>query len=95
MPFFFQGLDEGGLGVAGGRLGELLLALELHQAQHLPLLQGRQGGLLFLFVLHRFLVQGGEAVEGDGEAAGLEPVVRRADGDRDGVPSGSRPSGWP
>ena len=40
--------------------------------------------LLFLFV-GGFLVQGGKAVKGHGVAAGLEVVIRRADGDRHGI----------
>ena len=82
---FFQRLDEGSFGIAGGRLGELLFALQLPQLEHLSLLQrGKVRFLLFLFV-GGFLVQGGKAVKGHGVAAGLEVVIRRADGDRHGV----------
>ena len=82
---FFQCLDEGRFGVAGGRLGELLLALQVAQLQHLTLLQRRQGGLLLFLFVGGFLVQDGEAVKGNGIAAGLETVVRRADRDGHGV----------
>ena len=82
---FLQRLDEGSFGIAGGRLGELLLALQFPQLEHLSLLQrGKVRFLLFLFV-GGFLVQGGKAVKGHGVAAGLEVVIRRADGDRHGV----------
>ena len=82
---FLQRLDEGSFGIAGGRLGELLLALQLPQLEHLSLLQrGEVGFLLFLFV-GGFLVQGGKAVKGHGVAAGFEVVIRRADGDRHGI----------
>ena len=58
---FFQCLDEGRFGVAGGRLGELLLTLQVAQLQHLTLFQRGQGGLLLSFSFGGFLVQDGEA----------------------------------
>ena len=78
---FFQRLDEGGFGVAGGRLGELLFALQLLELQHLALFQRGQSGLLLFLFVGGFLVQDSEAVEGDGVAAGLEAVICRADRD--------------
>ena len=82
---FFQRLDEGGFGVAGGRLGELLLALQLPQLEHLTLLEGRKAGLLLFLLVGGLFVQGGEAVEGDRVAAGLEAVAAGIDGDGHGV----------
>ena len=64
----FQRLDEGGFGVAGGGLGELLLALQLPQLEHLTLLEGRKAGLLLFLLVGGLFVQGGETVEGDSVA---------------------------
>ena len=80
-----QRLDEGGFGVAGGGLGELLLALQLPQLEHLPLLEGRKAGLLLFLLVGGLFVQGGETVEGDRVAAGLEAVAAGIDGDGHGV----------
>lgn len=82
---FLQRLDERRLGVARGRLGELLLGLQLPQLQHHALLQRRQRGLFLLFLVGGFLVQRGKAVERHHIAAGTEQVARRGDVGRDGV----------
>ena len=44
-PLLLQGPDEGGLGVPGGGLGELLLGLGGRLGQGLPLLEVGQAGL--------------------------------------------------
>ena len=84
MPFS-SSADEGGFGVAGGGVGELLLALQLPQLEHLTLLKGRKAGLLLFLLVGGLFVQGGETVEGDRVAAGLEAVAAGIDGDGHGV----------
>ena len=72
-----QGLDQRGLGVAAGGLGEVLVGLEGLQLQGLPLLQIGQGGLerLLLLVLPLH-VHGGVAGELEGRVGGPEGVSR-------------------
>ena len=50
-PLLFQRLDEGGLGIAAGRLGEVLLGGGLVQTHHFPFLQVGQGRLGRFLVL--------------------------------------------
>ena len=74
----FQRPDEGGLGIAGRRLGEVLLLVRLLEVQVLPLLQIGQGGLgsLILIVL-TLLVDSGKAGEFQLRVAGPEGIARR------------------
>ena len=79
-PLLLQGPDEGGLGVPGGGLGELLLRLCLPQGQGFPLLEVGQTGLDLapLFVL-ALLIDGQEAGELHLRPAGPEGVPGTGD----------------
>ena len=84
-----QGPDEGGLGVAGGGLGEVLLLLGALQLQGLPLLQVGEGGLGgLLLVVPALLVHSGEAGELQLRPAGPEGVAGGLGLDGDAVVHG-------
>src|SRR6185295_9980547 len=64
---FFQRLDQRGFGVTRWRLGEVLVALDFYQGDHVAVLHGRQDAIalvLRLSVVGVFLV--------DGDVAGLD-----------------------
>ena len=72
----FQSLDEGGLGVPGGGLGEVLVLLQPLPVQRLPLPQVGEGGLGCLVVLvPALLIHGGKAGEFQLRVAGPEGVA--------------------
>ena len=73
---FLHGADQGGVGVAGGGLGEVLAGLKALQRHHLAGLQVRQGGLLFLLiVVAALLIHGGIAGKFQAAGAGAEGVL--------------------
>ena len=72
--------DQGRVGIAGRRLGKVLSRLEVQAFQLLPLGQGRQPPLFFLFLLVLALfINGGVSGEFQTAAAGPEPVDARLD----------------
>ncbi len=70
-----QGLDKGGLRVPGRGLGKVLVACELPELELLALLQRGQILARLLLLVLALLIQGGEALKGHVEAAGLEDIV--------------------
>ena len=83
-PLLLQGPDQGGLGVPGGGLGEVLLLPGLLQLQGLPLPQIGQRGLgSLLLVVPPLLIDGGKAGELQFRVAGPEGITGglRLDGD--------------
>ena len=87
----FERADERRVGVARGRLREVLLLVEALQCKVLPLGERRQGrDLLLLFVVVRFLVHGGVAGEFQAACAGAELVRTGDDLDRNAVVHGVR-----
>ena len=80
-----QGPDEGGLGVPGGGLSEVLAGSQLFMGEGLPLLQVGEGGGLFLLLVLPLLVHSGEAGEFQGGVAGPEGVSAVVDVDGQAV----------
>ncbi len=85
MPFSSRALMRVASVYRAGGLGELLLALQLPQLEHLTLLEGRKAGLLLFLFVGGLFVQGGKTVESDRVAAGLEAVAAGIDGDGHGI----------
>ncbi len=79
---FLQGFYKAGLGEAGRRLGEMLLAEESVDRQGFALLQRRQLGFLFLIV---FLVYRQKSGEGQGLSGGAKGAFAHRDVGGDGV----------
>ena len=75
-----EGLDQRGLGVARGGLGEVLLRAHLEELHHLSLLEGGQPALLVVLgaVIATLPVDRHEAGVGDGRPGGAEGVPRPA-----------------
>ena len=77
---FFHSPDEGGIGIVGRGLGEVLVPAEFLQGQGLSLRQGRQGGLLLLLVVVLALfIHGGIPGKFQAGGTGAEAVSRGVD----------------
>ena len=73
---FLHGADERGLGVARGRLGKVLGALELFQVDGLTLVQvGQRSAALLLFLVLPLLIHGGVAGKAQLAAVGAEEIA--------------------
>ena len=77
-PLLFHSADEGGVGIVGGGLGKVLVALEFLQRQRFPFPQSGQGRFLFLFVLvFALFVNGGVARKFQARRGGAENMDPR------------------
>ena len=85
-PLLLHGPDQGGVRIAGGGLGEVLLGIPSLPGQDLSLPEGRQGrGPLLLLLVLPLLVDGGIARELQTRRRGSEIVPSRPDVHRYGV----------
>ena len=74
---FLQCLDNGGIVVARRRFGKMLLRFQFRKRKHIPRLQLRQQGILFLFCNLRTYIDGGVALELELGAVCTQLVVSR------------------
>ncbi len=70
----FQGFNQGGIAITGGRVGKVLLGINAKHLRFIAGIKGRQNTVAFVLVtvIFAFLIDGHEAGKGDGGAVGTQ-----------------------